>query len=101
MIFAVQRCLEDYFNQCGCPDPDLYALTLAELFDKERGRKSTKQFLSAMRRIRTIFYRRNNQLERDSFERKVLGLLDTRFKKKDQNSSHAASQKELKRRATA
>ncbi|MGO9589798.1 MAG: hypothetical protein ACLP3K_07100 [Candidatus Acidiferrales bacterium] len=82
MIFAVQRCLEDYFNQCGCGDPDLYALTLAELFDERRGGKSAKQFLAAMGRIRTIFYRRNSKLRRNSFERKVLSLLDSRFKKK-------------------
>jgi hypothetical protein len=101
MIFSIQRCLEDYFNRCGCDDPDLYAVSLAQLFDSERGGKTAPEFLSAMKRIRTVFYKRNNQLQRSTFERKILTFLDSRFKKKDHSSSQRQSPKELKHPAIA
>jgi hypothetical protein len=101
MIFSVQRFLEDYFDRCGCGDPDLYAVTLAQLFDNERGGKTQPEFLAVMKRIRTVFYRRNSQLQRPAFERKVLALLDSKFKKKDRNSSRRPLPKELRHRAIA
>jgi hypothetical protein len=79
MIFSVQRSLEDYFNRCGCSDPDFYAVNLAQLFDIERDSKTVPQFLSAMKRIRTVFYKRNSQIQRAAFDRKVLALLDNKF----------------------
>ena len=82
MIFSIQRDLEDYFNHSGLPDPDQYSVALAKLYDRERAAKNTNAFLSSMRRIRTAFFRANNRLQREAFERKVLARLDAKFKKK-------------------
>jgi hypothetical protein len=101
MIFAIQTYLEDYFNRRGLGDPDQYAVALARLYDRERHSMTGPAFLAAMKRIRTVFYKRNNNLHRDTFDRKMLTLLDTRFKKKGYSSSRKRSQKELKSSAVA
>jgi hypothetical protein len=82
MIFSIQTYLEDYFNRRGWGDPDQYAVALAKLYDGERHGKSVPVFLAAMKKIRTAFYRRNDQLDRPKFESKLLTILDTKFKKK-------------------
>jgi hypothetical protein len=101
MIFSIQRCLEDYIERCGLADTDQYALRLAKLYDRERYGKTTAVFLPLMRRIRTVFYRTNPGTQRDGFERKVLALLDGKFKKKEYSSFQKQSLQELKRQATA
>jgi len=101
MIFSIQRYLEDYFNRCGLGDPDQYAVTLARLYDRERCGKTVPAFLSAMKRIRTVFYRTNSHTEREPFERKVLKRLDGKFKKKESSTSQRRSPHELKLRANA
>lgn len=101
MIFSIQTYLEDYFNRRGLGDPDQYAVALARLYDRERYGKSAPAFLADMRRIRTAFYRRNDHVQRDTFESKLLTVLDGRFKKKDCSTSQRPSQKELKRPAAA
>ena len=58
-------------------------------------------FLSAMKRIRTAFYKRNDHIQRDAFDRKMLTLLDSKFKKKDCSSSQRQSHKRLKPPAAA
>lgn len=99
MIFSIQRYLEDYFNRCGLGDPDQYAVNLARLYDRERHGKTVPAFLSGMMRIRTVFYKRNSHTQRETFERKILTLLDTKFKKKDYSSPQRQSPQELKLRA--
>jgi len=99
MIFSIQRYLEDYFNRCGLGDPDQYAVNLAKLYDRERRGKTVPTFLSAMKRIRTVFYKRNSHTQREPFERRILTLLDTKFKKKDYSSPQRQSPQELKLRA--
>jgi len=101
MIFSIQTYLEDYFNRRGLGDPDQYAVALARLYDRERHRKTGPTFLTAMKRIRTVFYKRNDHVQRDTFDRKMLTLLDSKFKKKDSSSSQKQSQKELKPPAAA
>ncbi len=101
MIFSIQRYLEDYFNRCGFSDPDQYAVNLAKLYDRERHGKTVDAFLPAMNRIRTVFYKRNLQVHREVFDRKILTLLDSKFKKKDYCSSQRQSPQELKHRASA
>lgn len=101
MIFSIQRYLEDYFNRCGFSDPDQYAVNLATFYDRERHGKTVHAFLSAMNRIRTVFYKRNTQIRREVFNQKVLTLLDSKFKKKDYSSSQRQSPQELKLRANA
>jgi|SRR5580704_8897498 hypothetical protein len=96
MIFSIQRDLEDYFDHSGLSDPDQYSVALAKLYDRERAAKNTNTFLSAMHRIRTAFFRANDRLQREAFERKVLVRLDAKFKKKVCSSSHKASPKELR-----
>ena len=82
MIFSIQTYLEDYFNRRGLGDPDQYAVALAALYDRERHGKTAPAFLAVMRRIRTTFYRRNNSIQRDTFESKLLPVLDRKFQKK-------------------
>jgi hypothetical protein len=101
MIFSIQSYLEDYFNRRGLDDPDQYSVALARLYDRQRHGKTTPEFLSAMRRIRTIFYKRNNQVQRDTFDPKMLALLDSRFKKKDCSMSQKQSPQRLKPPAAA
>lgn len=101
MIFLIQTYLEDYFNRRGLGDPDQYAVALARLYDRERHGKTAHAFLAAMKRIRTVFYKRNERVQRDTFDRKLLTLLDSKFKKKDYSSSQRQSQKELKPPAAA
>jgi hypothetical protein len=83
MIFAIQTYLEDYFNRRGLGDYDQYAVALAKLYDRERHTKTAPEFLSAMKRIRTVFYKRNDRIQRENFDPRMLTLLDSRFKKKD------------------
>jgi hypothetical protein len=101
MIFSIQIYLEDYFNRRGLGDPDQYAVALARLYDRERHAKTAPAFLSAMKRIRTVFYKRNDHIQRDAFDRKMLTLLDGKFKKKDCSSSQRQSHKRLKPPAAA
>jgi len=101
MIFSIQTYLEDYFNRRGLADPDQYAVTLARVYDRERHGKAVPVFLAAMKRIRTSFYRRNDHVQRETFERKLLTVLDSRFKKKDCSTSQRRSPKELKPPAAA
>ena len=99
MIFSIQTYLEDYFSRRGLGDPDQYAVAVAKLYDRERHGKTAVAFLGAMKRIRTAFYRRNDHVHRDTFERRLLTVLDGRFKKKDSSSSQTRSRKELKAQA--
>jgi|ERR1035437_943574 hypothetical protein len=101
MIFSIQTYLEDYFNRRGLGDPDQYAVALAKLYDRERHGKTGPAFLAAMKRIRTAFYRRNDHIQRSTFESKLLTALDSRFKKKDCFTRQRRSQKELKPPAVA
>jgi len=101
MIFSIQTYLENYFNRRGLGDPDQYAVAVARLYDREGRGKAVPAFLAVMKRIRTAFYRRNDHLQRDTFERKLLTILDGKFKKKDCSSSQTRSRKELKTPAAA
>lgn len=80
MIFAIQRYLEDYFSSTRWADRDQYAISLANLYDRERLAVSEEQFLARMRAIRTGFFRTNG-LDRGEVEGKLLSRLDGRFKK--------------------
>jgi hypothetical protein len=82
MIFSIQRFLEDYFGRRSFRDLDQYAVSLANLYDRERGRRSQKSFLLSMHRLRTVFYRNNHRLDRTDFEKSLVMLLDGKFKKK-------------------
>jgi hypothetical protein len=93
--------LEDYFSRCGLGDPDQYAVNLAKLYDRDRHGKTVQDFLSAMKRVRTVFYKTNDRIQRAAFERKILTLLDNKFKKKDQLPFQRPSQQKLNNRAPA
>lgn len=82
MIFSVQRYLEDAFQKRGLHDPDQYAVSVANLYGQEKAQKSDKNFLAAMHRIRTAFFRSNSGLDRTEFEKSLVADLKRRFKKK-------------------
>jgi hypothetical protein len=100
MIFEIQRFLENYFHRCGFSDTDQYAVNLATLYDRKRHVKTGPFFLAAMKQLRTTFYRKNEQIRREAFEKKILSLLDREFKKKEYSSSQKQSPQELKLRAS-
>jgi hypothetical protein len=99
MIYSIQVYLENYFHRCGLTDPDQYAVSLARLYERHRDRKTAPAFLTAMRRLRTVFYKHNERTQRAPFERKLLILLDAKFKKKEFCSSRRHSLRGLKLRA--
>lgn len=101
MIFSIQRDLEDYFNRCGLSDPDQYAVAVARIYDKHRQGKTPNAFLSLMGKIRTAFFRANAGVQRAAFERKILGRLDGRFKKKVSFLSRGMSPEKLRRLVAA
>jgi hypothetical protein len=94
MLFSAQRFLEDLFRASGVRDPDQYAVALANLYFSRRGGSSKKEFLAAMRRAKTAFFRVNG-IERGPFEQRTLAALDRRFKKKIENSALADIQERL------
>lgn len=96
MIFQIQTYLEEYFSQRQFRDIDQYAVNLARLYDRERHHRKAKEFLLLMKRMRTAFYRRNQQASRAMFEKRLLGMLDSKFKKKDCWESQIVSPKNLK-----
>jgi len=82
MIFSLQRFIEDHLQRRGLRDVDQYAVRLANIYSRERGRKADKPFLEAVHRIRTVFFKNNSELDRSTFERSLVSLLDSQFKKK-------------------
>jgi hypothetical protein len=110
MIFSIQRFIEDYFQKRDLSDVDQFAVSLANLYDRRRAQTSPDQFLLAMRKLRTLFYKNNVSLNRPDFERSLLKLLDDRFdpKKKgiekephfSSNLSQSRKRLSLRRRLT-
>lgn len=82
MIFAIQRFLEDRFDHRGLSDIDQYAVALANKYVTDRRGKSKPQFVASVRRIRTVFFKRNRKLNRGAFEAEIVGVLDRHFLKK-------------------
>jgi hypothetical protein len=82
MIFSIQRYLEDYIERRSLTDADQYAVKVANLYQQKRSELSDSDLLRALHRVRTVFFRSNPHLNRLDFERKLIGLLDSRFLKK-------------------
>jgi hypothetical protein len=82
MIFSIQRYLEDYFERRHLSDVDQYAVSIANLYDKRRNATSEAQFINLMRKIRTVFYKNNPDIDRSTFDRNLLRILDQKFQKK-------------------
>jgi hypothetical protein len=82
MIFSVQHYIEDYLDQRNLLDVDQYAVKLANLYTSKRADASDEDILKSMRRVRTVFYGNNSELDRSSLEREILRRLDRKFKKK-------------------
>lgn len=82
MIFSVQHFLEDHFQRRGLADVDQYAIKVANLFARLGPQASKRTLARELERIRTVFFRRNNDLDRKVFEEKLATTLRLRFKKK-------------------
>lgn len=84
-VFVIQRDLEDYLARLRMDDPDQYAVRLANLYDSQRSSLQPEEdFLARMRRIRTVFFKSNRDIDRREFEKQLLVRLDRRYlKKKD------------------
>jgi len=90
MIFSLQRYIEDYLGRRGLDDLDQYAVRLANCYDATRSELTREQFLSRMRRIRTILYKNAARpVDRGEFESQLLGRLDAQFKKKRNSPKHS------------
>ena len=87
MIFAIQRFLEDRFDHRRLSDIDQYAVALANKYATDRRGKSKRQFVTSIRRIRTVFFKNNRTLNRRAFETEIVDVLDRRFLKKSARPS--------------
>lgn len=85
MIFSVQRFLEDHFERRGLADVDQYAIRVANAFERLGPKASQETLVRELGRLRTVFYRRNHDLDRKEFEAQLAATLRTRFKKKRNN----------------
>jgi hypothetical protein len=85
MIFSVQRFVEDLLERRGLADVDQYAIRVANVFERVRPGASEKYLSRELSRIRTAFFRRNQQVVRKEFEAQLAGTLCRRFKKKKNN----------------
>jgi hypothetical protein len=101
MMYSIQTYLEDYFHKLGLDDSDRYSVSLARLYDRERHGKSTSAFLVSMKRVRTGFYKQNENIPRSVFESRILKLLDGKFKKKVFCTSPKQSLGKFRLRASA
>jgi len=81
MIFSIQRYVEDYLSRRGIDDLDQYAVRIANLYDTSRDEVSTDDFLSRMRKLRTVLFRNNTSLHRPEFESALLARLDQMFRR--------------------
>jgi hypothetical protein len=86
MIFLIQRYLEDYFHKRNLRDADQYAVTLANLYARKRGAERVAGMLQSMRRVQTVFYKNNTEIERVPTEKEILRRLDAKFQKKSLGS---------------
>jgi hypothetical protein len=84
MIFSIQRYIEDYFQRRSLSDVDQYAVRVANSFAKRVQHPTDVELLKSIHRIRTVFFQNNSHLNRAEFESKLIQLMRSRFKKKDQ-----------------
>ena len=82
MIFSVQRYLEDHFDRRGLSDVDQYAIRLANAFEEISGSATKDDLVRRIGRIRTVFFRRNQGIDRKQFEKQLAASLFSGFKKK-------------------
>ena len=82
MIFSVQRFLEDHFERRGLTDVDQYAIRVANVFERLGHGASEEALVRQLRRLRTVFFRRNGDLDRQVFEQRLAITLRRRFPKK-------------------
>jgi hypothetical protein len=82
MIFSIQHYIEDYFQRRNLSDIDQYAVRVANTFVDHLDEPNNKRLLKSLRRIRTVFYQNNEQLDRTEFELILAGQLRARYKKK-------------------
>ncbi len=87
MIFSIQHYLEDLFERRGLSDIDQYAVKLANLYGKFRHEVKRADFLRSMKRLRTVFFRNNPELDRSEYEESLLDLLDVRFSSKKKSNT--------------
>lgn len=83
MIFSVQRFLEDHFSRRGLTDVDQYAIRVANTFDRVGTRAGQARIARELAKMRTVFYRRNNHLDRKAFEAEIAAKLHGKFQKKN------------------
>jgi hypothetical protein len=56
-----------------------YAVKVANLYAAKREAQTEPDFLKAMRRLQTVFYRNKRSLDRACSEREILQRLDRKF----------------------
>ncbi|MGD0267394.1 MAG: hypothetical protein ABSD47_20990 [Candidatus Methylomirabilota bacterium] len=86
-IFSVQRFLEDHFERRGLADPDQYAIRVANVFERIGPTVSNETLARELGRLRTVFFRRNRELDRREFEPRLAATLRRRFQKKTNDAN--------------
>lgn len=87
MIFSVQRFLKDHVERRGLADPDQYAIRVANVFERLGPRANEETLARELGRLRTVFFRRNPDLDRKEFEARLAATLRRRFQKKKNDDS--------------
>ena len=95
MIFSVQRFLEDHFERRGLADLDQYAIRVANVFERLGPRASEETVARELGRVRTVFFRRNHDLDRKEFEARLAAALRCRFQKKTNEASFKGFERAL------
>ena len=85
MLFTIQAFLEDFLSRRRLIDSDGYAVRLANLYYYKRPTLNDDLFYKKAHTIGTTLFVNNGISDRASFERKLIGRLDHRFKKKLEN----------------
>src|SRR2546425_5223688 len=95
MIFSVQRFLEDHFERRGLEDVDQYAIQVADVVERLGLRASEETPAHELGRLRTVFFRRNHDLNRKEFEARLASTLRRRFQKKKNDASFKGFERSL------
>ena len=95
MIFSVQRFLEDHFERRGLADVDQYAIRVANVFARLGPRASEETLARDLRHLRTVFFRRNHDINRREFEAQLAATLWRRFQKKTNDGRFKSFQRSL------
>lgn len=82
MIFSVQRLVDEYITRRGLADVDQYAVKVANLYDRMSAKPDVDSLAKTLATVHTVFFRRNQGIDRKQFEQALAVRLSQNVKKK-------------------